>query len=93
MGSPKSSARLWRNSLAAVAAGAAALSLAACGPSSDDGKPSGDDPNATVLVWTDATRQPAFEAFAKAHPETKLKIEVIDATALLSKIQLANRVG
>lgn len=52
-----------------------------------------DDPNATVLVWTDSTRQDAFKAFQKANPDVKLKVEVIDATAILTKIQLANRVG
>jgi len=44
-------------------------------------------------VWADATRQPAFEAFQKANPDVKLKIEVMDPGAILTKIQLANRVG
>ena len=76
-----------------MSACAAVASLAACGSSSDNENSTKDDPNATVLVWTDATRQPAFEAFQKANPDVKLKIEVVDATKILSKIQLANRVG
>ncbi|MDH2393804.1 extracellular solute-binding protein [Streptomyces sp. HNM0663] len=88
-----SSTRSWRIGVTALTASALALSLAACGPSDDSSKQTKDDPNATVLVWTDATRQPAFDAFKKANPGVKIKIEVIDPTAILSKIQLANRVG
>jgi ABC-type glycerol-3-phosphate transport system substrate-binding protein len=87
-----SSTRSWRVGVIALAASALALPLAACG-SSDTSSSKKDDPNATVLVWADSTRQPAFEAFQKAHPETKLKIEVVDQGSILTKIQLANRVG
>jgi ABC-type glycerol-3-phosphate transport system substrate-binding protein len=77
---------------AALVASGIALSLAACN-SSDAAPSTKNDSKATVLVWADATRQPAFEAFQKAHPEVKLKIEVVDPAAILTKIQLANRVG
>jgi multiple sugar transport system substrate-binding protein len=83
----KSATRWWRGGVSAVAL--AAL-LTACS-STEPG--SADDSSAPILVWTDATRQPAFAAYQKAHPDVKMKIEVIDATALLTKIQLANRVG
>lgn len=86
-----STGRLGRRGLAAAGALVLAGVLAACGSGASD--ESKDDPNAPILVWTDATRKPAFEAYQKAHPDVELKIEVIDATALLTKIQLANRVG
>jgi multiple sugar transport system substrate-binding protein len=93
MRSGNTAARWWRGGLAAASAFALATSLAACGSSPESGSGPKDDPNAQILVWTDATRKPAFEAYQKAHPNVKLKIEVIDATALLTKIQLANRVN
>jgi ABC-type glycerol-3-phosphate transport system substrate-binding protein len=80
-----------RCGVAVAAVIALATSLAACGGSSDP--KAKDDPHAPILVWTDATRQPAFEAYQKAHSDVKMKIEVVDATKLLTKIQLANRVG
>lgn len=83
----QSATRWWRGGVSAVAL---TVSLAACSSSPEPGAV--DDQNAPILVWTDATRQPAFEAYQKAHPEVQMKIEVIDATALLTKIQLANRV-
>lgn len=51
------------------------------------------DSTAPVLVWTDSTRLPAFQAFQKANPAMNVKIVVIDPAAMLSKIQLANRAG
>lgn len=70
-----------------------AVSVSACGSSPSKPTTPKNDPNATVLVWTDSTRLAAFDDFEKANPHTKLDIQVIDPTALLSKIQLANRVG
>ena len=87
-----SDARWWRGGIAAASAVVLAASLAACSSGSSAGG-SKDDPNAAILVWTDATRQPAFEAYKKAHPKVNMKVEVVDATKLLTKIQLANRVG
>lgn len=69
----------------------AATAIAGCSaPSSTD---SGQDPDAELVVWGDATRQPAFEAYQAANPDVKLRFEAIDPTTYLSKIQLANRVG
>jgi ABC-type glycerol-3-phosphate transport system substrate-binding protein len=70
-----------------------ALGLSACGSGSSDGASAKDDPNATLLVWTDATRQGGFEQFQKSHPGVKMKIETYDPTSLLTKIQLFNRTG
>jgi ABC-type glycerol-3-phosphate transport system substrate-binding protein len=69
----------------------AAGALAACAPSSSG--ETKQDPDAEILVWGDATRQPAFEAYQEANPDVKLKFEAIDAATYLSKIQLANKVG
>ncbi|MDQ0634175.1 ABC-type glycerol-3-phosphate transport system substrate-binding protein [Arthrobacter pascens] len=79
-------------SIAALLA-TAVLALSACsGGGASQAAPS-DDPNATLLVWTDSTRQAGFEAFQKANPNVKMKIETVDGSALLTKIQLFNRTG
>ncbi len=81
-----------RRAIVPAALALTAAALAGCSsttPSSDTKQ----DPNSTVVIWGDATRQPAFNAFAKAHPDVKVKFEVIDTTTYLSKIQLANQVG
>ena len=54
---------------------------------------SAQDSNAPLLIWTDATRQPGFEAFQKANPSVKMKIETYDPTVLISKLQLFNQTG
>lgn len=92
---PTARGRRWRIALPAAAASLAlALALAACGSGAasdnEDGDAKGDG---TLLIWTDATREAAFKAYQKAHPDVKMTVEVVDVTALLSKIQLANRVG
>jgi ABC-type glycerol-3-phosphate transport system substrate-binding protein len=66
-----------------------AVSMAGCSSPSNANTKSSDP----ILVWADATREPAFKAYEKAHPDVKLKVEIVDPAALLSKIQLANRVG
>ncbi|PRY52876.1 multiple sugar transport system substrate-binding protein [Knoellia remsis] len=80
-----------RRAVPAVAAGLA-LALTACSGGASTGA-AADDPNAPLLVWTDSTRQPAFEAYQKANPDVKMKIETYDSAALLTKIQLFNRTG
>ena len=52
----------------------------------------------SLTVWVDAVRLPAAKAYAKAHPNTKVKIVTFDgdangATTLQAKIQLWNRTG
>lgn len=83
-----------RGRLSPVVAGLVGLAvLAGCSSKPADSAPAKSDPNAELLVWTDATRQPGFEAYKKAHPNVKVKIETYDSAALLSKIQLFNRTG
>ncbi len=82
-----------RRAVPLLLAGAVATITACSSSASSSGPASAGNSNAPVLVWTDSTRQPAFEDFQKAHPNVKMKIEVVDPTSLLSKIQLANRVG
>jgi multiple sugar transport system substrate-binding protein len=52
----------------------------------------------TILVWPDATRVPAFKAYAKTHPNVHLQIVTRDAgtngaATLQAKINLFNRTG
>jgi len=47
-----------------------------------------------VLVWTDSVRQPGFEAYRDLVKDTvDVKVEIIDISQLLGKIQLANAAG
>lgn len=71
----------------------AAATLAGCSSGPSTTSQVAQNSKATITVWVDATRKPAVEAYQKAHPEAKVKVEVLDATTFLSKIQLANRVG
>jgi ABC-type glycerol-3-phosphate transport system substrate-binding protein len=93
---PTARARLWRTALPAAVA-CVALAVAGCSSSSHKASTAPTagkgDPNAQLVVWTDATRQAAFQAFQKAHPTVKMKVVVVDPASLLSKIQLDNRVG
>jgi ABC-type glycerol-3-phosphate transport system substrate-binding protein len=81
---------------------AAALSFAACAspaankPTATSTSAATQDPNAVLTVWVDSTRQPMAEAYQKAHPDVKMKIETYDgnangATTLQTKISLFNR--
>jgi multiple sugar transport system substrate-binding protein len=88
----KSAWARWASVPVVVALGAAALAGCASGTPASDAATK-QDPKAEVLVWGDATRQPAFEAYQKAHPDVNLKFEAIDSATYLSKIQLANKVG
>lgn len=51
------------------------------------------DPTAPVVVWTDATRNPGFEAYAASHPDVELQITVYKPADLMTKIQLFNASG
>ncbi|MBQ1445030.1 MAG: extracellular solute-binding protein [Renibacterium sp.] len=66
-------------------------SLGAC--SGQAGNAISQNPDAELLVWTDATRQAGFEQFKAQNPTVKMKIETYDPAALLAKIQLFNRTG
>src|SRR5690348_5760885 len=82
--------------LAALVATAAAgtLLLAACGSSSDGGTGStgaakgpygfqteAQSASAPITVWVDSTRLAASQAFQKANPSVKIKIENYDGNA------------
>src|SRR6478752_3418335 len=85
---------LWaRRASVPVAIALTAAALAGCATGAPSSNAPTQDPNAEILVWGDATRQPAFEAYQKANPDVKLKFEAIDTSTYLSKIQLANKVG
>ena len=86
---PTMRSALRKGLIVATVVAASALALSACSGSNAPAKTS-DSP---LLIWTDATREAAFKAYQTAHPNVKMKIEVVDSGAMLSKIQLANRVG
>jgi len=65
--------------------------LSGCAASQTTAAPT-SDPKATVTVWADATRQPGVEAFAKAHPDVKVDVELLPAD-YLTKLQLFNKAG
>jgi ABC-type glycerol-3-phosphate transport system substrate-binding protein len=100
-----------RTILTALAVSVTALVVAACGSSGTGGstkttaaKPKASAPvkagpaSGPLTVWVDAVRLPVAKAYAKAHPDVKLKIVTFDgdgngATTLQTKIQLWNRSG
>lgn len=82
-----------RTQVALAVVGASLLALTGCSGGGSGQDPTEQDNDAEIVIWTDATRQPAFEAYQKANPDANLKIETFDAAALLTKIQLFNRAG
>ena len=69
--------------------------VSACGGSSGD---EGDSDDNALVVWVDAARLPAAEAYQKAHKDVKMDIVTYDgdgngATTMQTKIQLWNRTG
>ncbi|MBO0884006.1 MAG: extracellular solute-binding protein, partial [Mycobacterium sp.] len=92
MNQSKVRCRSWRTVLPAILA-AAAIAISACSSSAGGSSAAKNNPNAQVVVWVDATRKAAMDAYVKAHPNAKVKVEVVDPNSVLSKIQLANRTG
>lgn len=82
-----------RAQVALAVAGVSLLALTGCTGNGSGNETAEQDADAEVVIWTDATRQPAFEAYQAANPDANLKIETYDAAALLTKIQLFNRAG
>jgi len=90
-------------------AGALALTLAAAACGSADPAanrsaapaaftPLEQDPGSELLVWADATRVPAVEAYQKAHPDVPIKLvtysgDANGATDLQTKVELFDRSG
>jgi multiple sugar transport system substrate-binding protein len=65
----------------------AALLLSGCSTSTS-ATSKGDN---HLLVWTDATRQPVAEAYAKAHPSEHITVVTVDGSDLESKLSLIAR--
>ncbi|MFD5918047.1 ABC transporter substrate-binding protein [Kitasatospora sp. NPDC058201] len=77
----------------ALSAVTAVSALAACtGAGSSGGAGNAD---ATLTVWTDDTRQPAVEAYVKAHPQARVKVVLTSYKPgeVAQKIALADRAG
>ncbi|MCU1550059.1 MAG: putative transporter substrate-binding protein, partial [Glaciihabitans sp.] len=53
------------------------------------------DPKAPLTVWVDADRAPQAEAYVKAHPNVKIKVDTVDAAqgSNTSKVALAKKAG
>lgn len=89
--------RTRRNRITVPAAALAiALTAAACGGGggADESKVTSDE-SATLTVWTDDTRQPAVEAYVKAHPDAKVKVVLTNygPGEIPQKIALADKAG
>jgi multiple sugar transport system substrate-binding protein len=81
--------RLGRFTLAAAAV-VPALALAACGGGGEPGagadSPYGfaaeeQEADSPITVWVDASREPAVDAFTKAHPDIPVNVETYDGGA------------
>ncbi|MGK9146048.1 extracellular solute-binding protein [Plantibacter flavus] len=70
---------------------AAALVLSGCTASGSAGSGASADGDGQLLVWADATRQPAVDAYAKAHPAVKIDVVTVDGGDLASKLSLLAR--
>lgn len=85
---------IYRKRIAAAAALiVASLGMAACAGAQPQDQTQESDPTAPVVVWTDSTRQPGFEAYAAAHPDLDIEVTVYKPAELVSKIQLFNASG
>jgi ABC-type glycerol-3-phosphate transport system substrate-binding protein len=96
--------------LATAATAAAAIALAACASvapaapastgssSSSTFKEAPQVPGSAITVWTDSTRLPVVQKYAKEHPNVKMNIVTYDGSAngstyLQTKVQLFDRTG
>jgi ABC-type glycerol-3-phosphate transport system substrate-binding protein len=98
-----------RTVLAVSVAALLAAAVAGCGSSGSssgsgssaamkDGFTQAPQSSGTLTVWVDATRVPAAQAYAKAHPGVKLNIVTYDGDAngsntLQTKVDLYDRTG
>lgn len=78
----------WLASCTGLVLATAAL-LSGC--SVDAAPDSGSGDTGSLLVWTDATRQPAVDAYASAHPDLDLTVVTVDGADLSSKLSLLGR--
>jgi ABC-type glycerol-3-phosphate transport system substrate-binding protein len=86
--------------VAAIAlAGCASVNATSTGSSSSSAfKEAKQVPGSTITVWTDSTRLPFVQEYAKEHPNVKLNIVTYDgdangSTYLQTKVQLFDRTG
>jgi len=98
--------------LLTAAVAASLLAVTACSSSSPQAGTSGSGTSgssygfaaapqnsaAAITVWVDASRQPAADAFVKAHPEIPIKVETYDGGAdgsgsFQTKIEAFNQAG
>ncbi|HUX71976.1 MAG TPA: extracellular solute-binding protein [Cellulomonadaceae bacterium] len=97
--------------LLTAAVAASLLAVTACSSSSPQASTSGtaggssygfaaapQNTSAPITVWVDASRQPAADAFVKAHPEIPIKVETYDGGAngsgsFQTKIEAFNQAG
>jgi ABC-type glycerol-3-phosphate transport system substrate-binding protein len=86
--------------VAAIAlAGCASVTPASTGSSGSSAfKEATQVPDSTITVWTDSTRLPFVQDYAKEHPNVKLNIVTFDGSAdgstyLQTKVQLFDRTG
>jgi ABC-type glycerol-3-phosphate transport system substrate-binding protein len=91
----------------AAAAAAAAIALAGCASATPTAPGSSGStafkeakqvPGSAITVWTDSTRLPFVQEYAKEHPDVKLNIVTYDggangSTYLQTKVQLFDRTG
>lgn len=70
----------------------AALLVTSCsGSNSTSQSSAAEKGDGQLLVWTDATRQPIAEAYAKANPSEKITVVTVDGASLESKLSLIAR--
>jgi len=80
-------------------AGCASVAPATTGSSGSSAfKEATQTPGSTITVWTDSTRLPFVQEYAKEHPNVKLNIVTYDgdangSTYLQTKVQLFDRTG
>jgi ABC-type glycerol-3-phosphate transport system substrate-binding protein len=84
---------------AAAALTAAVALLAACSSAASSGRSTASasasvnttTASGSLLVWTDATRQPYAQAYADSHPSVHVTIVTLDMSTLDTKLQLLAR--
>lgn len=85
-----------RRKLRAFATGGALVSiaLAGCVPDASTPEPEVEQSEgpAELLVWTDASREAAFQMYADAHPDVNMTIEILPDD-LEQRLLLANQAG
>jgi len=66
------------------------LALSACAGAGTTSGPAAEG-DSDLLVWVDATRQPAVEAYAAENPDVNITVATVDGGDLASKLSLLSR--